>query len=290
MKHDPACTSLASDNPADCLCPNPQELKLSGIAFVLCVLAGAIELYAVYIAGSVALFSDVIHIGSDALTYLATFCLIGLAYIFRSAQKMATIVLVWMSLLLLLVGDWFVLETAVDRMFVPHEVLGLPTLLAAVAGLVLNAIVLFLSRETPRHEQNVRHASIDAHALSDLAVSVAVIVAAGIIWLTDWHAADWMVALGVAFYLFLGPIFDLVWRIVHGNTRAHGHNHGRGQQPERAEHVPSNALDNYAREYGYFIPERKRKRNEDAASAVEEQARRKRLKEKRKRQKRKRKR
>lgn len=295
MKHSASCPATFGGSLADCLCPNPRELGLYTRAFVLSVIAGTVELYAVYVAGSVALFSDVIHIGSDALSYLVAIAVIGVAFVFPTHTKKATMGGVTLIFLLLIIGDILIFHEAWDRMLVPHEVLGLPTLLAAVVGLVLNAVVLFISRRTPKHERNIRHASIDAHALSDLAVSFSVIVAASIIWLTDWHAADWIVAFGVALYLLFGPIQGLARRIASGNIQpneiAHGHSHEHKNEPEQAKHVPSDAFENYARGYGYFIPERKRNYDDDnAASDKKEQARRKRRKAKRKRQKRKRKR
>lgn len=228
LKHNPACLFLTSTNPADCLCASRRELGLSTRALALCLIAGAIELYAVYVAGSVALLSDVVHIGSDALSYLVSIAVIGVAFAFPSRTQKATTVGVVLILVLLVVGDWLIFCEATKRMLIPHEVLGLPTLLAAIAGLVLNAIVLFISRRTtPKHKQNIRHASIDAHALSDLAVSVAVILAALIIWLTDWRATDWIVAFGVAFYLLCGPIFNLARRILRSNLHLSdiGHEH-----------------------------------------------------------------
>jgi cobalt-zinc-cadmium efflux system protein len=184
----------------------------------------------VYIADSVALFSDVIHIASDTLSYLAAIAVIGIASAFPTYTQKSTLIGVGLIFILLVVGDVFIFRETVHRMFIPHAVAGLPTLAAASAGLVLNAIVLFISRRTPKHEQNIRHASIDAHALSDLLISVAVIVSAGIIWLTGWNAADWIVALAVAYYLLWWPILNIARRIVRGNIGmakniAHGHGH-----------------------------------------------------------------
>lgn len=299
MKHFTSCPVASGCHLADCLCPNPRELGLYTRAFVLSVIAGTVELWAVSVAGSIALFSDVVHIGSDALSYLVAIAVIGIAFVFPAKTQKATMCGVVLIFMLLVIGDILIFHEAWNRMFVPHEVLGLPTLLAAVAGLILNAIVLFISRRTPKHEQNIRHASIDAHALSDVAVSCSVIVAALFIWVADWRAADWIVAFGVAIYLLCGPIRNLGHRIVRGNIRAgeiaHGHEHEHKNVPEQAEHFSKkmleNLLENYTYGYGYFIPEKKRRDDDNAAFSAKEQAQRKRLGAKaRKRHKRKRRR
>lgn len=198
-----------------------------------------------------------IHIATDGLAYFAAILIIGIAFTFPSITVGTTFAGVIAMLLLLCLGDYLVFREAYIRMITPHEVLGIPTLLAAIAGLLLNIVVLSISRRTPVHEQNLRHASIDAHAVSDIAVSIAVILTAAIISFTDWGAIDWIVAFGVGVYLFFGPILSLVKRIWNSYTladiispHAHdhaGHDHDHEHEEDDDEHEHNDYTPSYYR-------------------------------------------
>jgi cobalt-zinc-cadmium efflux system protein len=77
---------------------------------------------------------------------------------------------------------------AVMRFFEPVAVLGVPMLLVASGGLVVNVLVLLILRAGGNANLNVRAALL--HVLSDLLGSVAAIVAALVILWTGWTPID----------------------------------------------------------------------------------------------------
>jgi cobalt-zinc-cadmium efflux system protein len=107
--------------------------------------------------------------------------------------------------LLFLVALYVVVE-ALRRWGDAPEVLAGPMLVVAVVGLVANVAAFLLLREGANESLNVEGAYLEV--LSDLVGSVAVIVAAAVIGLTDWAWVDPVV--GVAIGLFILP---RTWRL-----------------------------------------------------------------------------
>ena len=107
--------------------------------------------------------------------------------------------------LLFLVALYVVVE-ALRRWGDAPEVLAGPMLVVAVVGLVANVAAFLLLREGASESLNVEGAYLEV--LSDLVGSVAVIVAAAVIGLTDWAWVDPVV--GVAIGLFILP---RTWRL-----------------------------------------------------------------------------
>jgi cobalt-zinc-cadmium efflux system protein len=77
---------------------------------------------------------------------------------------------------------------AVMRFFEPVAVLGVPMLLVASGGLIVNVLVLLILRAGGNANLNVRAALL--HVLSDLLGSVAAIIAALVILWTGWTPID----------------------------------------------------------------------------------------------------
>jgi cobalt-zinc-cadmium efflux system protein len=88
---------------------------------------------------------------------------------------------------LLLISGWIVWE-AVARFAQPEPVLGGPMLAVAFVGLVANVAAAFVLHPVSEGSMNVRGAYL--HVLSDLLASLGTLVAALIIGLTGWLAAD----------------------------------------------------------------------------------------------------
>ena len=126
---------------------------------------------------------------------------------------------------LLFFGDWLVFREAIERIFAPCEVLGGWTFVTATVSFGLNAFVVRMMNKIPKEEHNIRHDSMSFHALSDMWVSVGVIASSVIIIATGWYAADWIMALAIAFYL-LFLLCALAIRIVRGDWKiGHDHDH-----------------------------------------------------------------
>lgn len=169
-------------------------LALSAAIFVVEVVGGIVS-------GSLALLADAGHVLTDmtgvAMAYVA------IAFAARPASEGRTfgylrveiLAALGNAMLLLGVGG-FVLFEAIERFFTPHEIeSGLMAAVAAV-GLVVNLVSLFVLQEAQRHSLNMRGAYLEV--LGDVIGSGAVIVAALVIALTGWVAADVVASVAIA--------------------------------------------------------------------------------------------
>src|SRR3546814_163873 len=110
------------------------------------------------------------------------------------------------GLTLLLIAVWIVIE-AVQRFFDPVEVMGLPMLAVACAGLLANIVAFLVLNGGNRGNLNMRSALL--HVLGDMLGSVAAIVAALVIMWTGWMPIDPLLSIFVALIVLRGA-----WRII----------------------------------------------------------------------------
>ncbi|MET9296555.1 cation diffusion facilitator family transporter [Streptomyces sp. NPDC003077] len=145
------------------------------------------------VTGSLALLADAGHMATDVVGLVMA--LVAIHFANRPPSQRRTfglaraeiIAAVANALLLFGVGGYVLVE-AVPRLFSPVEVESGPTLLFGVIGLVLNLVSLALLMRGQKESLNVRGAFLEV--LSDALGSVAVIVAALVIAVTGWAAAD----------------------------------------------------------------------------------------------------
>ena len=203
-----------------------RELNLYVLAFALSLFAGIIEIAVRYlISGSVSLFGDAAHGISDGSTY-GLLALVLVICKYRPEQELVwTKIAVWFSFTLLFFGDYLVFSEAIERFFIPREVLGGWTFITATFSFGLNLFVVWMLQKIPKEEHNIRHDSMSFHALSDMFVSVGVIVSSLIIIATGWYATDWIMAFAIAFYL-LFLLCVLAIRIIRGDWKI-GHDHSK---------------------------------------------------------------
>ncbi len=160
-----------------------------------------VEVIGGLLSGSLALLADAAHMLTDAMA-------LGLALVanslssrpagpylhfgYRRAQVLAAFV---NGLLLVALLTWIVIE-AVQRIAAPQEVDWRFMIVVAAIGLAANAVAFRLLLPAQHDNMNVRGALL--HVISDLAGSVAAVVAACIIALTGWMAADPILSILVA--------------------------------------------------------------------------------------------
>lgn len=176
------------------------------IAFSMTFVFMIVEIITGVITRSLALISDGAHMGTDVLGLGMSLAAITLAS--RPATSQRTYgtyrleVLAALANGLLLFGvAGYVLYEAAQRFSSPPEVPGVPMLVVATAGLVVNLISFRLLMAGAKESLNVRGAYLEV--LGDLLGSVGVIVAALIIWTTGWVYADPLI--GAAIGLFILP-------------------------------------------------------------------------------------
>lgn len=96
---------------------------------------------------------------------------------------------------LLLLSVWFVFE-AVTRLLNPPQVDGPLVFFTALAGIAVNALVIWLMAKADRSSMNIEGSF--QHILTDLYAFIATAIAGGLIWLTGWNRLDAVAALVVA--------------------------------------------------------------------------------------------
>ena len=160
-----------------------------------------VEAVAGFVTGSLALLSDAGHMLTDVIGLGMALAAIQLASRFeqRGASTSHTfgvyrleILAAFVNALLLFAVALWVLIEAVRRLFDEPEVLGVPMLVVASLGLIVNLIAFALLREGAKESLNVEGAYLEV--LADTVGSVGVIIAAILLELFGWGWADPVVA------------------------------------------------------------------------------------------------
>lgn len=174
------------------------------IAFALTATYAIVELVGGLVTASLALISDAAHMGTDVLGLGLALAAIHLAK--RAAAGRRTYGTYRLEVLaaiingLLLFGvAFYVLYEAVQRFMDPPEVLGIPMLIVATVGLVVNVISFQLLTRGAKESLNVKGAYLEV--LSDMLGSIGVIVAAIVITVTGFRYADAIVAAAIGLFI-----------------------------------------------------------------------------------------
>ncbi len=163
--------------------------------FMLVEVAGGL------ITGSLALLADAGHMLSDSFSLFLALGAVLLAarpvtarrtYGYKRAEILAALV---NGVLLVVVAVWVVIE-AIHRLSDPQEVLGGGMLAIALVGLLVNLIAAWILSRSSGESLNVKAAL--RHVLADVAGSVGVILAAVVILLTGWEAADPLISVVIS--------------------------------------------------------------------------------------------
>jgi cobalt-zinc-cadmium efflux system protein len=164
------------------------------------------------VAGSLALLADAGHMLTD-------FASLALAWLgFRLTRRpadwrrtygfdrFAVLVAFVNGVALFAIAAWIVVE-AVQRLATPVEVLGLPMLAIAIAGLGVNVVAFLVLRTGDKNNLNIRAAAL--HVVGDLLGSVAAVIAAIVILASGWTPIDPLLSIVVALI-----ILRSAWRVV----------------------------------------------------------------------------
>lgn len=175
-----------------------------GIAAAITFLFMFAEIIGGLISGSLALLADAAHMLTDAGSLLLAF--VGYELARKPADirrtfgfsRFKVLAAFTNGILLLLLAVWIVWE-AIHRIMSPEAILSGLMFWVAVGGLVVNiAMFAMLHRGQSHNHDDVNMSGAIAHVVGDLLGSVAAILAAIIIWLTDWTMADPILSVIVA--------------------------------------------------------------------------------------------
>lgn len=173
-----------------------------------------VEFIGALLSGSLALLADAAHMLTDAGGLALALFAIWFAARPPSASKTygylrAEVLAALANAVVLLLLTVYILYEAYHRFFAPPEVLSLPVLLVALAGLVVNLISMRLLAAGAGESLNLRGAYFEV--LADMLGSIGVIISALIIMFTGWTLADPIV--GAAIGLFIVP---RTWNLLTG--------------------------------------------------------------------------
>lgn len=181
-----------------------RHVRPLAVSFGLVVGFMVVEAAAALLTDSISLLSDAGHMATDALGL--GMALAAIATASRAAGAAQTygryrleIFAALANAVLLLAVAGYVLWEAIERFEDPPEILAIPMLVVAVAGLVINVISWRLLREGAGQSLNVRGAYFEV--VADMAGSIGVIVAAVITLTTGWPYADPVVAVLIGLWI-----------------------------------------------------------------------------------------
>ena len=183
-----------------------------GVVFGITLVVFVIELVGGFVSNSLALLADAGHMFTDvagiglallAIWFAGRPANGGRTYGYLRLEILAAVV----NAVLLFGIAAFILFEAWRRLSEPPEIASGLMLAIAVVGLAANSISLYLLRDAQAESLNMRGAYLEV--LGDLAGSAAVIVAAIVIGLTGWTAAD-----AVASALIGVLIIPRTWRLL----------------------------------------------------------------------------
>lgn len=172
----------------------------------------AVEVVGAYITGSLALLADAGHMLVDSAGLVIALIAAHLMRLPRSAKRTwgyarAEVVAAALQALLLLLICIMILREGISRLSEPVTVQPGPMLVIGGVGLVANLLSLWILAGGREHSLNTRAAFLEV--LTDALGSVAVIVAAAVLWTTGWPYAD-----SVASVLIALMILPRSWKLL----------------------------------------------------------------------------
>lgn len=187
------------------------------VVFVLTFFFFVVEVLGGLWTNSLALLSDATHMLSDVFALgLSLF-----AFWFSSKRPSSTKTYGYYRLevlaafvngvLLILIAVW-IFKEAYGRLQSPAEVKGVPMLVIAVVGLMVNLLGIYLLHKAGRENINVKGAFF--HLIGDAAGSVGAITAAVVISVTGWTPFDPVVSILIG-VLIIYSAWRLLWDVVH---------------------------------------------------------------------------
>lgn len=162
------------------------------ISLMIILVYAAVEAFAGWHAGSLALLGDAGHMVSDALALgIAAFA----AWVAKKpaskthsyGMQRAEVVAAWISSLMMLIISLGIIVEAVDRIHSPIKVNALTVMLVAGIGMFVNLLVAVI---LSRSEKTLNMRAALLHVLSDLLGSFAALVAGAVIYYTKWYPID----------------------------------------------------------------------------------------------------
>ena len=177
-----------------------EKRKLT-LSLVITALVMVVEIAGGILSRSIALISDAGHMFTHA--FAITISLVAIIIASRPpchhrtfGLYRAEILAAFINGLFLLAVGGLIIYEAIERIINPEDILALDMLLVAVAGLAVNVISIFILHGS--HKRNINIKGVFYHMIADAASSVGIVVAAIIIYYTNWNIIDPIVSIGIS--------------------------------------------------------------------------------------------
>jgi cobalt-zinc-cadmium efflux system protein len=146
-----------------------------------------------FITSSMGLLADAGHNLSDVLGLLLAW---GAAYLatrkssdaYSFGFRRTTILAALINAVVLVLAAGFIAFESIQKLFNPTAIAAVPVMIVATIGIFVNAGTALLFMKGSKNDLNMRGAYL--HLAYDALISVGVVVAAIIIYFTDWHWVD----------------------------------------------------------------------------------------------------
>ena len=191
-----------------------ESTKWIWTAFFLNLGFAIIEWIGWFWTNSIAIVSDAIHDLGDSLA-------IGLAYIFEKISKKEanekytywyarfSILGALITVLILIIGSFFILKNAIARFSNPSEINSVWMLILAVIWLLIN---WFAARKTAKWEW-LNERAITLHLLEDVLGRAAVLVWSVLIYFFHWNFIDPLLSIWICIFILINACKLLKWVI-----------------------------------------------------------------------------
>jgi len=207
--------------PLDCWC----ESRRYWIALYVTITVLFGEILGGIISGSLALLSDAIHVAVDSKYIIVSLIVVYLSKHAKNKESLYRKTGAYIGLALLIIGGLLILKESYERFYNPRDITGGLMFTVAFAGLLGNLFVFWLLESVPKAARNITHKFFNAHVLSDLLMSVAVVFSAIVILATEWQIMDPITSTAVAVYMLFHLTPHLYKEIKTGEAECHNHQH-----------------------------------------------------------------
>ena len=172
----------------------------------------AIEVIGGFLANSLALFSDALHLLIDAGAILLALLVLKIAHLPRTVKMSygyhrAEILGALTNALSLWILCAILIYEAIMRLTHPEPVKGPIVFVVATIGLVANIIMIRKVHPSIGHSLNIR--AVYLHIIGDLLGSVAILLGGAILWWTHWSPIDPIISLAFA----MGILYSS-WKVI----------------------------------------------------------------------------
>lgn len=205
---------------------NPGEVVLLGEATsitLLIVLAQSFILWK--FIDSVTLKSDTLHAFSDLFINIGAFAAVLVAgHVGKMRGDIIKRVFAYVGIVMLFASALWVAKEAYERLSSPVHIMGGWLMVTGIIGGAGNFWVHRILMRIPNSEHNHTHAVLDAHVLSDMVLSIIVVLAGLVTYLFNWHYADPTLSLIAAAWMIV--ISGMLLRGMHQKEGHHcSHRH-----------------------------------------------------------------